>query len=88
MRLPDPWFFYVAECADSSLYAGITTNIERRIGEHNKGARGARYTRSRRPVHLVMSREFPDRSSASKYECKFKKFTRKRKLTEIRRRNG
>ena len=47
------YFVYILECADGTLYAGITTNIERRVKEHNEDARGAKYTRMRRPVELV-----------------------------------
>jgi len=47
------WCVYMLRCADGTLYTGITTDIARRVAEHNgKGGPGARYTRSRRPVHL------------------------------------
>ena len=74
------WFLYVVMCADGSLYTGITKDIERRLNEHNTSKRGAKYTRSRRPVKVVYQKTYPDRSSASKAEYRFKKLNRKAKL--------
>ena len=74
-----PWYLYVVRCADDTLYAGVTTNLVRRLGEHNKGARGAKYTRSRRPVKLVYCESFPARSPAQIAESAFKKLTRAEK---------
>ena len=74
------WIMYVVECADGSFYAGITTNIKRRLLEHNFGTKGAKYTRSRRPVNLVFSTECESHSDALKKEYRFKKLTRKRKI--------
>ena len=71
---------YLLRCADDTLYAGITTDLERRIHEHNHTAAGARYTRSRRPVELMRSWTFPDRSSASKAEYRLKRRSRREKL--------
>ena len=48
----------MVRCADRSLYTGITTDLKRRLQEHNSSKRGAKYTRSRRPVSLVYSRVF------------------------------
>lgn len=70
------WYLYILRCADNSLYTGITTDIERRLHEHNTLATGARYTRARRPVLLVYSREFPSRSEAAKEEWRIKKLDR------------
>jgi putative endonuclease len=72
------------KCADNTLYTGIATELERRIEEHNGSDKGAKYTRVRRPVRLVYSEEYPDRSSASKreYEIK-KKMSRAEKLKLI-----
>tara|TARA_Y100000310_G_C20054223_1_gene521993 strand:- start:173 stop:430 length:258 start_codon:yes stop_codon:yes gene_type:complete len=75
---------YVVRCSDSTLYTGITTDIGRRIDEHNTSRKGAKYTRGRRPVELIYWVSFNDRSSASKAEARFKKLTRKKKLTVIR----
>ncbi len=63
------WFLYMVRCADRSLYTGITTDLERRVNEHNAGApAGARYTRGRRPVALVYCERQESRSAASKRE--------------------
>jgi putative endonuclease len=82
------WFLYVVRCSDNTLYTGITTDINRRVREHNFTHRGAKYTRSRRPVRLVYTRKVEDRSSALKAEHKFKKLTRQEKLREIRERKS
>ena len=49
------WWVYLVSCSDGSLYTGITTNVERRISEHNTSKKGAKYTRNKRPVRLVYS---------------------------------
>ncbi len=67
------YFVYILKCADETLYTGIATELERRIKEHNSSDIGAKYTRARRPVKLVYSEEYPDRSSASKREYQIKK---------------
>lgn len=76
------WYLYILECSDRTLYTGITVNINDRIDAHNSGS-GSRYTRGKRPVKLVFSAEFPDRSSASGAEHRVKKLTRKQKLNLI-----
>jgi len=78
------YYVYIVECADSTFYTGIATDLKRRIEEHNGSDKGAKYTRARRPVSLVYSEEYPDRSSASKreYEIK-KKMSRAQKLKLI-----
>lgn len=77
------WYVYMLECADDTLYTGITTNLERRVKEHNTSKLGAKYTRVRRPVRLVWSLECVNRSDASKTESKLKKKTRTQKLRLI-----
>lgn len=79
------YYVYIVKCADDTLYTGIATELERRIGEHNESDKGAKYTRVRRPVSLVYSEEHPDRSTASKreYEIK-KKMSRAEKLALIK----
>jgi len=77
------WWLYIVECADGSLYTGITTNIKRRLLEHNYSEKAAKYTRSRRPVKLVHSEKCIDRSDASKKEYKIKKKTKKQKIQFI-----
>ncbi|HHO65960.1 MAG TPA: GIY-YIG nuclease family protein [Epsilonproteobacteria bacterium] len=78
------YYVYMVKCADDTLYTGIATELERRIEEHNASDKGAKYTRVRRPVELVYSETYPDRSTASKreYEIK-KKMTRAEKLALI-----
>ena len=67
------YYVYMVQCADDTLYTGIASGLERRIEEHNSTDKGAKYTRARRPVSLVYSEEYPDRSSASKREYEIKK---------------
>ncbi|WP_373501793.1 GIY-YIG nuclease family protein [Desulfococcus sp.] len=67
-------------CADGSLYTGISTDVERRLGEHrNGGARGAKYLRGRAPVAVVLSRAVGDRGSALKIEAKIKRASKETK---------
>lgn len=74
------WWIYVVRCSDDSLYCGITTDVVRRVEEHNGGSRGAKYTRSRRPVTLESSWPAENRSAALKSEYAFKKLSRQKKL--------
>jgi len=73
------WFFYALRCADDTLYAGVTTDLARRVAEHNAG-RGARYTAGRRPVRLVAAWRFPNRGAAQRAEARFRRLPRARKL--------
>ena len=76
------WQVYILKCSDDSLYTGITTDVERRVAEHNgHGGKGARYTRSRRPVELIYSEACENRSSASKREASIKQLSRTAKLS-------
>lgn len=77
------WFMYVLQCADDTLYTGITTDLERRLHEHNHTPRGAKYTRCRRPVSLVASWEHESRSEAASAEWCFKQLTRNAKFVRI-----
>lgn len=78
------YFLYIVQCADKTLYTGITTDLDRRITEHNHSEKGARYTRNRRPVSLVYSETYPDRSAASKREHEIKQLSRSEKLRLVR----
>jgi len=78
------YFVYIVECGDGSLYTGITTELNRRIEEHNSLKIGAKYTKSRRPVKLVYSAHFPNKSEASIEEARIKKLNRQEKLKLIR----
>ena len=78
------WYVYIVQCSDKSLYTGITVDIDRRVLEHNTSNKGAKYTRPRRPVQLVYSEAYEDRSSASKRESAIKKLSRAEKLTLLK----
>ena len=72
------YFCYILECADGTYYTGWSTDPVRRERQHNAG-RGARYTRTRRPVKLVCVEEQPDKVSALKRERQIKEMTRAKK---------
>lgn len=72
-------YFYIVRCSDGSLYCGQTNNLERRIKEHNESLKGAKYTRSKKPVKLVYSEEYPDIQSAMKREYEVKKWPKAKK---------
>lgn len=76
------YFVYILECADQTLYTGITTDVERRLNEH-KNKTGAHYTSAKGAVKIVYTEELPDRSSASKREYEIKSFSREKKLAFI-----
>jgi len=79
MPAPRPWFLYLIECQDGSLYTGITVDVAARYAAHCAGT-GARYTRSHPPRHLLGMVEYPDRSSASQAEYRVKQLSRAEKL--------
>lgn len=74
---------YILLCSDKSLYTGITTDIQRRLKEHNLSKKGAKYTKVRRPVSLVYCEEQANRSEATKREYAIKKLSREKKLLLI-----
>ncbi|MCA9869944.1 MAG: GIY-YIG nuclease family protein [Caldilineae bacterium] len=73
-----PAFVYIVRCADGSYYTGWTTDVPRRVAEHNAG-RGARYTRQHGPVELVYAEPQPSRSAALKREDEIKRRGRRYK---------
>lgn len=73
------YYTYILKCSDKTLYTGITTDLKRRVVEHNTSKIGAKYTKARRPVKLVYSKKFKDRSEAAKEEARIKSLTRKEK---------
>ncbi|HEY5994194.1 MAG TPA: GIY-YIG nuclease family protein [Gallionellaceae bacterium] len=73
------WVCYLLECADSTLYCGITNGLEKRLAVHNAGE-GAKYTRGRGPVKLVYVEPCPDKSAALKREKAIKAMPRAEKL--------
>lgn len=77
------WYVYVLQCSDNSLYCGITTDVERRVSEHQSGI-GAKYTRAKLPVKLLVFWTEENRSGATKAEIAFKKLKRKKKLQFIK----
>ncbi|HLD70560.1 MAG TPA: GIY-YIG nuclease family protein [Negativicutes bacterium] len=74
------FFVYILECADKSLYAGCTNNLEKRLRQHNQSKRGAHYTKIRRPVVLKYSQVFKTLGAARKREAEIKRLARKEKL--------
>ena len=79
------WFVYILRCSDNSLYTGVTTDCERRLHEHTHPARGAKYTRARRPVQLAYSEPAESRASAQQREAEIKRLSRdaKRRLITV-----
>lgn len=74
------WYVYILKCSDQTLYTGITTDLERRVLEHNTSEKWAKYTRGRRPVELVYSEIADSKSEASKREIEIKKMSKNKKL--------
>ena len=77
------YFVYILECADKSLYTGITTNVARRFKEHQSGT-GSKFTRAKRAVKVVYTERKLNRSNASKREAAIKKLSRQEKLALIK----
>ena len=77
------WFVYILECADKTLYIGMTNNVEKRVNAHNN-TNASRYTRGRRPVKLRYFEQCEDKSSALKREAALKKINRAEKLVLIK----
>jgi putative endonuclease len=78
------YYLYILECIDQTLYTGITTDLERRVIEHNTNNLGAKYTKCRRPVKLIYHKKFDNRSEATKEEMRIKKLTRQEKVAIIK----
>jgi len=78
------YYLYILKCADKTLYTGITVDLSRRVAEHNFSKLGAKYLSGRRPVKLVFSKKFRNRSTASKAEHMIKQLSRKEKLKLIK----
>lgn len=73
----DSWFVYLVRCSDGSFYAGVTTDLERRVRQHNgQIAGGANYTRARRPVALAWFEACEDRSVAQQREYSVRRLSR------------
>lgn len=78
MEMRNNHYFYVLECRDGSYYGGYTIDPKRRLEQHNSG-KGAKYTRARRPVKMIYSAEYEQKSAALQAEYAFKQLTRKEK---------
>jgi putative endonuclease len=78
LRAAGSWYVYVVECADGSLYTGVTKDPKRRLAEHQAG--GCRYTRSRRGVRMLRNRRCRSKVRAYQYEWRLKRATRAQKL--------
>lgn len=75
-----PWFIYLLRCADNSLYAGVTTDLERRLHEHNQSrTKGAKYTRVRRPVTIAYAEQATTRQHACQREYQVRKLSKHEK---------
>jgi len=85
-KVQKPYYVYMMRCEDGSLYAGITTDLQRRFKEHtrqDKSGRGARYTALRRPIGYAAAWSSAGRAEASRLEYRIKKLTHGQKLTLI-----
>lgn len=79
------YFTYIIRCSDNTLYTWITTDLDRRIRQHNWELIGwAKYTLSRNPVEIIYFEEFENRSLATKRELEIKKMSREKKLEFIK----
>ncbi len=70
---------YLVRCRDGSIYTGIATDVERRLAEHERGGKGAKFLRGKGPLDLIYSQEVGDRSLASKIESRVKRLSREEK---------
>lgn len=64
----DSWFVYIVCCSDNTLYTGVAKDVDKRLHQHNHGNKGAKYTRTRRPVELVYQEHAENRSAAQQRE--------------------
>ena len=82
------WTVYIIRCDDSTLYTGVTTDLERRFQEHRDHPRGAKYFNGRKPLEVVYSEVGHTRSSACQREAAIKKLSRDEKLVLVGRATG
>ena len=73
------WFVYILFCEDGTLYTGVTNNLEKRFADHKAG-KGAKYTRSHKPLKIIYSEDLTDRSAALKREREIKSYTKIQKI--------
>lgn len=79
-----PFFVYILECSDQSLYVGCTNNLQKRLKQHNESKLGAHYTKIRRPTKLKYSQEFKTLAEARKREAEIKSWRREKKVELIK----
>ena len=77
------WKIYMLRCNDGSLYTGVTTDLKRRVEEHNSSDKGAKYTKAKRPVELVYYENRADKVDAMQREYAIKKLSRNEKIKLI-----
>lgn len=78
------WYVYIVRASDETLYTGITTDLKRRLAEHQSGKAGAKYFRGRTALEIVFTESSATRSTASKREAEIKKLTRAQKVSLIK----
>jgi len=78
------WYVYIVRASDETLYTGITTDLKRRLAEHQSGKAGAKYFRGRTALEMVFTESSVTRSTASKREAEIKKLTRAQKVSLIK----
>lgn len=81
------WYVYILRCLDGSFYTGASSDVDRRLKEHNSG-KGGKYTRMHRPVELLYKEVHPDRSIAQKRESQIKTWPREKKLALVKSERG
>ena len=77
-------YVYILKCHDEKLYTGWTTDVKRRLIEHNTSNKGSKFTRARRPVEVCYIEKFDDKSSAMKREASIKKLTKAKKIDLVK----
>lgn len=82
LQADSEWWLYALRCRDGSIYCGITTDVSRRVRQHNEG-KGSKYVRSRLPAELVFSLLIGPKSEALKAELKFKKLSKRAKEERV-----
>ena len=81
------WFIYILECEDGSLYTGITINVEERFNKH-RNRKGGKYTASHKPIRIVYTETYNNRSEASKREGEIKGWSRDKKNKHFKIKNA
>lgn len=83
MKDKDPYFVYILQCSDGTLYTGIAKDLNGRVQTH-QASEGAKYTRARLPVKLIYSEQFESKSNALKREYEIKQMKRDEKLRLVK----